>query len=200
MRIPILEIITLLTMSAIAGEPAAPAIIPLPRSIESREGSFGLGPQTSIAADVASTETARYLAERLRQATGYKLNLAMSAEPKPASGGILLTTAEAKPDLGAEGYELTVNKDSVVIRAPAQAGVYYGIQSLLELLPPDVFASKPIHPGGLDHPLCADPGSAAVQMARLHARCGPPFLHQGRGETTAGCDGLAQDSTRFTCT
>ena len=148
MRIPILEVITLLTTSALAGEPAAPAIIPQPRSVERHEGSFGLGTQTSIAADVASTQTARYLAERLRKATGYNLNLSMSAEPKPASGGILLTTAEAKPDLGTDGYELTVTKDSVVIRAPAQAGVFYGIQSLLEILPPEVFASKPVHQGG----------------------------------------------------
>jgi hexosaminidase len=145
---PILGITALLTTTALAGEPTAPAIIPQPRSVESREGSFSLGPQTSIAADVASTETARCLAERLRQATGYNLNLAMSAELKPVSGGILLTTAEAKPDLGTEGYELAVTKDSVVIRAPAQAGIYYGIQTLLQLLPPDVFAAKPVHQGG----------------------------------------------------
>ena len=42
--------------------------------------------------------------------------------------------------VGTEGYELTVAPDSVVIRAPAQAGAFYGVQSLLQLLPPQIYS------------------------------------------------------------
>lgn len=54
---------------------------------------------------------------------------------------ILLTTNDAKTGRGAEAYELTVAPDSVVIRAPDQAGLFYGVQTLLQLLPPEVFSA-----------------------------------------------------------
>src|SRR5208282_3609345 len=106
MKLSLLPIITLLAAPALAAEPTVPAIIPLPQSIESREGSFNLGPDTRIAADSASTQTAQYLAEHLRNSTGFKLKLAKSTEATAAKGQILLTTRDAKPTLGPEGYQL----------------------------------------------------------------------------------------------
>jgi len=143
MKLSLLPIITLLAAPVLAAEPTVPAIIPLPQSIESREGSFSLGPDTRIAADAASTQTAQYLAERLRNSTGFKLKLAKSTEAAAAKGQILLTTRDAKPTLGPEGYQLVVTPDSVVLRALTQAGMFYGVQSLLQLLPPEVYAAKP---------------------------------------------------------
>ena len=49
-----------------------------------------------------------------------------STEAQPAKGAILLTTKDAKPELGAEGYELTVTADSVVVRAGKSAGLFRG--------------------------------------------------------------------------
>jgi hexosaminidase len=39
---------------------------------------------------------------------------------------------------------LTVATNSVVIRAPASAGLFYGVQSLLQLLPPEILSPKPV--------------------------------------------------------
>src|SRR5208337_5198664 len=55
--------------------------------------------------------------------------------------GILLTTRNADTNLGPEGYELTVATNSVVIRAPAPAGLFYGVQTLFELFPPEIFST-----------------------------------------------------------
>ena len=56
---------------------------------------------------------------------------------------ILLTTNTALSNLGTERYELTVGTNSVVIRGQA-AGVFYGIQTLLQLLPPQIYSQRPI--------------------------------------------------------
>ncbi len=112
--------------------------------MECREGAFKLEPKTRILTDRVSQATGKYLTERLDKATGYDLKTATSTKAQPGKGTILLTTKDAKPELGAEGYELTVTTDSVVVRASKSAGLFYGVQSLLQLMPPEVFAPKPV--------------------------------------------------------
>jgi len=128
--------------SAFAGD--LPAVIPLPQKMECREGAFQLQPKTRILTDATARDTGQYLAERLGKASGYSLKVSKSTQAEPAKGTILLTTKDAKPELGAEGYELTVTAESVVVRATNSAGLFYGVQSLLQLLPPEVFAAKPV--------------------------------------------------------
>ncbi len=129
-------------MMATSWAAETPALIPLPQKLELREGAFRLQPNTPILADRASRDTGQYLAESLRQGTGYRLRVAAGKQLRPSQGAIVLTAAGAKP-LGPEGYELTVTPDSVVLRASSQTGMFYGVQTLLQLLPPQVFASHP---------------------------------------------------------
>lgn len=142
MRARIITIIFCLAVTtAFAGKAASPAIIPLPQKMETEPGVFKLTPGTHIAADSASGETARILAVRLRTATGYPFGI-IGAESSGTRGNILLTTNHADQDLGPEGYALTAMKGSVVIRASTQAGLFYGVQTLLQLLPPEIFSSN----------------------------------------------------------
>jgi len=128
----------LFAATAFAANTNMPAIVPLPRKLEGREGEFRLRPETQIVVDTASQKTGRYLSERLHQATGYSFKF----ETNAARGDILLTTKDANQDLGPEGYELTVTPGGVVIRAPEQAGMFYGVQTLQQLLPPEIFSSN----------------------------------------------------------
>lgn len=98
---------------------------------------------TQILVDGASQATGQYLAALLLRSTGYQFQVATNSGVSAVKGAILLTTVNAM-SLGAEGYELTVAPDSVVIRAPAQAGVFYGVQSLIQLLPPQVMSLRPV--------------------------------------------------------
>jgi hexosaminidase len=145
-------LLPLLTLAAIAG---TPALIPLPQQMQVRPGVFTLCPAqpmpgvpghatTKILVDGASFETGQYLAALLFKSTGYQFQVGANGGSSAVKGAILLTTVNANSNLGAEGYELTVAPDSVVIRAPAPAGVFYGVQSLLQLLPPEVFALRPV--------------------------------------------------------
>ncbi len=136
-------IFLLQTATSFAAGSNIPSIIPLPQKMEMRDGAFHLTDHTTIYVDSASRETAPFLAERLRPSTGYPLKVATTRHTDAAiAGRILLTTENANTNLGPEGYELTVAPDSVVIRAPAQAGLFYGVQTLLQLLPPEIFSSN----------------------------------------------------------
>ena len=125
---------------------AAPelAIIPQPQNIERAEGVFKLTPDLVIATDKVSKDTGKFLAERLRPATGYKIKTTSRKNPDQTLPGsvIILTTENASTNLGAEGYELSVTPGAVTIYAPTQAGLFYGAQTLLQLLPPEIFSAK----------------------------------------------------------
>ncbi len=116
-------------------------MVPLPLKLEFGAGVFKIGARTRILVDAPARETGGYLAERLGPATGRSLQL--GADTESATGNLVLTTRGANAALGAEGYELVVTEDSVVLRAPGPAGLFYGVQSLLELLPAKALAAKP---------------------------------------------------------
>ena len=146
--------LTLLPMSLVfAGEPSIPAIIPQPQKIEIHSGAFELRPAskflglrsgagTRIIADAGAEETARYLAAQMQRSLCHQPRVV--THTTGGRGDILLTTNNADARLGEEGYELSVTTNGVVIRAPESAGLFYGVQSLLQLLPPEVFARKKV--------------------------------------------------------
>src|ERR1051326_6425260 len=138
-----------------SAEAVNPPIIPLPVEMQPRPGTFTLCPQapltnvpsyafTRILYDAGSLETAQYLATALSKSTGWQFPLASGTSSNAVRSAILVTTSNANIALGGEGYELTVAPDSVVIRAPGQSGVFYGVQSLLQLFPPQIFAQRPV--------------------------------------------------------
>jgi hexosaminidase len=133
----------LMAATASAADTNSPAIIPWPQKVTLEAGVFKLTPDTRVYVDSASRETGKFLAERLRRSTGYPLATHTKFFSGAAvKGGILLTIKDANTNLGAEGYELTVAPDSVVIRAPTQAGLFYGVQTLFQLLPPEILSTN----------------------------------------------------------
>ena len=114
-------------------------IIPLPASIAETGAAFTLTDNTAIALDPDSDELAAigaYLAGWLGAASGQEVPVVASTAP-PA-GAIALTLAGADPALGDEGYQLTVTPDGVTIAANRPAGVFYGVQTLRQLLPAEL--------------------------------------------------------------
>jgi hexosaminidase len=133
---------------------APPAIIPLPQIVQTNTGAFTLCPPqaipgapapapTRILVDGAGRETGEYLAMTLFKSTGYRYLVATNSGVAGVPGAILLTTNSPLSNLGGEGYELTVATNSVVVRAPAAAGLFYGVQTLLQLLPPEIYGPRP---------------------------------------------------------
>jgi hexosaminidase len=141
MKSVLLSILSIGSVLAIAARAAEPAIIPRPQQIAMREGVFALRSDTPIVVDATSRKTGEFLAERLRAATGF--GFPMGAPGQSAGGAIRLTTQDSDASLGQEGYELIVAPDSVLIRAPAEAGLFYGVETFLQLLPPEAYGAQP---------------------------------------------------------
>lgn len=144
-RLHVIGMLLALTMTLANGEELVrPAIIPAPQKLELGKGVFVVRSSVKIMADADSQKTGEYLAERLRKSTGYAIPVSGAGKAQESGGNILLTSMGAGADLGAEGYELTVTTNLTVIRAPTQAGLFYGVQSLLQLMQPEVFAVRPM--------------------------------------------------------
>ena len=121
-----------------------PALVPIPANIKKSGGSFILGPKTRIVTDNNSMATAQFLAERLRRSTGYSFPIDVRTGIAESNGNIVFGCDATKTNLGPEGYELSATTGSVMVRAAQSAGIFYGAQSLLQLLPPAVFGVKPV--------------------------------------------------------
>lgn len=105
-------------------------IIPQPQSMKIGEGQFALSDNTVIVASGDAAPVAHFLAELLRPATGLALPIVESGE-----GGIrfVLNAGEAS-----EGYTLTVTDAGITIEASSRAGLFYGVQTLRQLLPASI--------------------------------------------------------------
>jgi hexosaminidase len=119
------------------------SIIPKPLSMKIDNGSFLVAANTAVSYSGGAKELpmiARQLAERLSAATGY----AIAAAPMTgaAAPGTIVLRQIDDSRLGEEGYRLTVARASITIEGAAAAGLYYGVQTLYQLLPPDIEKHK----------------------------------------------------------
>ena len=118
------------------------AVIPRPVHVTRGTGTFLLTPATVVVTDRATRPIGYQLADWLGPATGYRL--AVSGGPGTAARTISLRTDPTLGRLGDEGYRLTVTGTRITIRAFRPAGVFYGVETLRQLLPPDVFRQAPV--------------------------------------------------------
>ncbi len=121
-------------------------VVPLPVRVEDRAGSFVIAPSTQVITQDAASIEASKLIEALEPAMGYRLKLARHADgglverPPNVENSIRLgIESSLKDPLGEEGYELEVTGHFIVIRAAERAGLFYGIQTLRQLMPPPIF-------------------------------------------------------------
>lgn len=134
-----------LLMSPIPRAVAALAdVVPAPVFVQPLAGTtYTLSSNTRLfveAGSSAAAVVAEQLALILRRSTGYALPI--SEAPRDATDGISLLLSGAPTSVGAEGYQLDVSANAVMIRAQTAAGLAYGVQTLRQLLPPQVESGR----------------------------------------------------------
>lgn len=113
------------------------SIIPRPLSFKQSKGSFVLKENSVISYSTELHSQAKYLHEIISQSTGWKLRLKEGS----SKANIVLNMSPDKVK-HSEGYELEVKSDKVIINGADEAGVFYGIQTLLQLFPSEIYNDK----------------------------------------------------------
>jgi hexosaminidase len=119
------------------------SLIPQPVNMIQSPGVFRLTASTSISTGegTALSDQASFLRNRLKTSTGFDLKIAGTTTGKSIN---LQLDKNLGNSLGNEGYSLEISKRAVNIRAATPSGVFYGIQTLLQLFPPEIYSDKTI--------------------------------------------------------
>ena len=120
----------LLVGASSCSQPQGLNIIPMPRSVEYHRGEFILSPETKFYSSL-SPESKQALARYLE---GTALDSVAFADEATGNGGIELTLCDTTVVPEAEGYHLEIGKKGVKLSASTETGIFYGIQTLLQLL------------------------------------------------------------------
>ncbi len=131
------KIIALVSLSlclSYASSAQKPAIIPIPTEASYPAGKFTLPTSISISGPSDPQMKVAYatLVGKLKVATGRPVSL------KSAGSATIQLQLVSNTKLGAEGYDLQVNSTGIKIKANKLAGLFYGIQTLYQLLPKEI--------------------------------------------------------------
>jgi hexosaminidase len=119
---------------AVAQEPAV-HVVPRPAHVATGQGHFVLGPSTALVAR-GGLDAAR-AAERLREVVLETTGRTLGDSSGGPGGTILLQLDPAFPDPTREGYRLVVAPRGITVTARSGAGLFYGTETLRQLLAAD---------------------------------------------------------------
>jgi hexosaminidase len=118
-----------------------PAIIPVPAQAHFTKGSFLLSNSIVLAGPKSPELTTSYanLTAKLTQVAGKKVQWLYDQHSAASLAAIRFSlNAVQDPALGNEGYSLVSDAKGVHIRANKPVGIFYGIQTLLQLFPKEI--------------------------------------------------------------
>lgn len=119
---------------SLLGEPLP--LVPYPNQVIRTPDTYTLNAETKIVVDAGTDQLARLWRRDIEPATALPLDVTRT----PGTNTIDVRLDDTLAHLGAEGYTLEVTANGVQIRSSAPAGAFYGLQTLRQLLPTQVFS------------------------------------------------------------
>ncbi len=129
-------------------------LIPLPVSIKEGAGNFVLNNKTSIhilSSDASVRRVGDFLSQQLKT-TGF--NVPVIKASSQTSNAISLSLIK-DASLGDEGYKLDVSANTVNISANKPAGLFYGMQTLIQLMPKEIESKHAVKNMSWKIPACS---------------------------------------------
>jgi len=117
------------------------ALIPQPVSLKQADGGFTILSGLNIIAPKNDEvkRLANQLAERIKTVTG--LDVTVNEGFNATSNSIFISLEKGIPH---EGYKLAVSNDQAHLTASTPAGIFYGIQTLYQLLPKEIMSATAV--------------------------------------------------------
>lgn len=112
-------------------------IIPMPVKTQTGEGEFVITPETRLLVntlDPKEKDLAEISREILSKAAGFDIKVSNLNESKIEGNILFQLNNPFDAELGNEGYRLSIQNDRVFLNANSTAGLFYGVQSLWQLL------------------------------------------------------------------
>jgi len=108
------------------------SIIPKPQRLEQLPGVFNVTNTTTVLAPFQLKKIVKQLRVYLEPALGFDLNEAISSAKRNV---IELKLEKQTNRFGAEAYSLVISPDKITLSAATEKGIFWGIQTLRQLLP-----------------------------------------------------------------
>jgi len=132
----LLCIVTAASTAMVSAQDSDPnlGIIPAPVSLKKSSGNFNINQKTVILADSLDNKAVLFLTDYLQN----KAMLHVQLKQNNGTGTVnsIVLTSTGTDNLPADGYRLTITPQQVLI-AGKGAGLFYGIQTLIQLMPAD---------------------------------------------------------------
>ncbi len=113
-------------------------VIPYPNSVNETGDFFLFTPETRwVVENDEQAQLLTYLLERFRVAADFRFRVSRDNRIKDN-----LIVFKTNSSLGQEAYLLKAKPGSITIEASVNAGFYYALQTLMQLLPPQIFSAS----------------------------------------------------------
>ncbi|EEI89841.1 glycosyl hydrolase family 20, catalytic domain protein [Sphingobacterium spiritivorum ATCC 33300] len=106
-------------------------VIPRPASVSERQGEYLIKNNIGIYSNDNLNNEIAFIVEILKDEQGLKSSKVTSSKQ---AGIRLLIRKTLQQELGTEGYRLEADGEGILIEAPTSTGVFYGIQTLRQLI------------------------------------------------------------------
>ncbi len=120
------------------------SIIPQPFELKKNGGQFEINEETQIIVNSDNEkvkDVAQYFVDQLNLASGFSIKVNSSSDIEELKNSIEFTDKNIDTALDDEGYTLKSDPNKITLTGTS-TGLFYGVQTLFQLLPNEIYSSK----------------------------------------------------------